>query len=208
MLKNNKSDMMKRIIKTAFELFNKNGYSRITIDDLVYELGMSKRTFYELFSSKDKLLDSVIDDMHEEIKNRLDRIFNDKSNGFIAKLNKLIEVMANHISTINPMFLEDVRRQSPKAWKKVVDFKNDRVNVIIPALVEEGLNLGIIRRDINKEFLVYLYITATDHLFNPVMLNKLRLSSTQAEQYLIKILLEGLLNEDVREEVILLNKKE
>jgi AcrR family transcriptional regulator len=207
MLNNNKIATKKRILKTAFELFNKNGYNRVTIDDLVYDLGMSKRTFYEFFPSKEILLDKVIDDMQSDIKGHLDSVLNDKEGNFIARLNRLIEIMASHISTVNPQFLEDIRRQSPKASKKITDFRNERINIIIPSLVDEGLNLGILRTDINKEFLVQIYIIVTDNLFNPMTLAKLRLSAAQAEQYFIQMLLEGVLKEDVRQEIILLNKK-
>ena len=48
------------IIKTAGEMFFRLGIRSVSIDDICHELGMSKKTFYEYFESKDELVAQML----------------------------------------------------------------------------------------------------------------------------------------------------
>ena len=53
-------DQRCNIIKTAGELFFRLGIRSISIDDICRELGMSKKTFYVYFASKDELIEQML----------------------------------------------------------------------------------------------------------------------------------------------------
>ncbi|MGC9027842.1 MAG: TetR/AcrR family transcriptional regulator, partial [bacterium] len=48
-----------RIVKKAAELFPRLGFSKVTMDELCDELGISKKTLYKYFTSKDEIADAV-----------------------------------------------------------------------------------------------------------------------------------------------------
>ena len=48
------------IIKTAGELFFRLGIRSVSIDDICHELGMSKKTFYVYFASKEELIEQTL----------------------------------------------------------------------------------------------------------------------------------------------------
>lgn len=48
------------IIQVAGEQFHRMGIRNVSIDDVCAELRMSKKTFYQHFSKKEDLIDSVI----------------------------------------------------------------------------------------------------------------------------------------------------
>jgi AcrR family transcriptional regulator len=48
-----------RIIESAEEMFFRYGIKSITMDDIAKQLGMSKKTIYQHFSDKDKLVESL-----------------------------------------------------------------------------------------------------------------------------------------------------
>lgn len=54
------------ILKTAEELFYKNGYEKTTINDILQVLSLSKGGFYHHFSSKEELLQAICDHKAEE----------------------------------------------------------------------------------------------------------------------------------------------
>ena len=54
------SDQRNHIIKTAGELFFRLGIRSVSIDDICHELGMSKKTFYVYFASKDELIEQML----------------------------------------------------------------------------------------------------------------------------------------------------
>ena len=51
----------KRIVEGAYKLFRRQGYNRVTMDDIAAEAKLTKRTLYHHFDSKDQLLASVLD---------------------------------------------------------------------------------------------------------------------------------------------------
>lgn len=59
-----------RIIKSAWNLFYKNGYEETTINDIIAASKTSKGTFYHYFKGKDALLNTLaylLDDKYEEL---------------------------------------------------------------------------------------------------------------------------------------------
>ena len=48
-----------RIVSAAWKLFYENGYDDTTIEEIIFESGTSKGSFYHYFDSKDALLGSL-----------------------------------------------------------------------------------------------------------------------------------------------------
>lgn len=71
MKKKNTQSTKKKIVSAAWKLFYEQGYSGTTIDDIVYESGTSKGSFYHYFSGKDDLISSLaylFDEKYEELE--------------------------------------------------------------------------------------------------------------------------------------------
>ncbi|CKI30538.1 TetR/AcrR family transcriptional regulator [Mycolicibacterium smegmatis] len=58
-------DVRQRAIEAAVELFHREGFGAVGIDRLTSSIGMSKRTLYKYFDSKDDLLLAVLDSCEE-----------------------------------------------------------------------------------------------------------------------------------------------
>ncbi|OOZ38390.1 hypothetical protein BOW53_15685 [Solemya pervernicosa gill symbiont] len=61
----------KRIIEAANDLFYRKGYSRSSFSEVADASGIPKGNFYYYFKSKEELLDSVIDDRLEQMREML-----------------------------------------------------------------------------------------------------------------------------------------
>lgn len=75
MPKKNTRNTRGRIISAAWKLFYENGYEETTIEDIVFESGTSRGSFYHYFEGKDALLGTlayVFDEKYEELKGTLD----------------------------------------------------------------------------------------------------------------------------------------
>jgi AcrR family transcriptional regulator len=53
-----------RIIESGYELFYRNGFNRVGVDEIAAAAGVTKRTLYYHFRSKDDLLASVLEFHH------------------------------------------------------------------------------------------------------------------------------------------------
>ena len=54
-----------RILDAAYGLFRRKGFTRVSMDDIATSTGVTKRTLYHHFESKDALLAAVLDAQHE-----------------------------------------------------------------------------------------------------------------------------------------------
>ena len=53
-----------RVLKAAYKLFRRQGYNRVTMDDIAEAAELTKRTLYHHFNSKDQLLADVLETQH------------------------------------------------------------------------------------------------------------------------------------------------
>jgi AcrR family transcriptional regulator len=53
-----------RILEAAYKLFRRQGYNRVTMDDIAKAAEFTKRTLYHHFNSKDQLLADVLESQH------------------------------------------------------------------------------------------------------------------------------------------------
>jgi len=67
-------DMRRRIIDAAYESFWRSGFTRTSVDGIAARAGVTKRTLYAYFRSKDDLLASVLQRHNELALLRLERI--------------------------------------------------------------------------------------------------------------------------------------
>jgi AcrR family transcriptional regulator len=53
-----------RVLKAAYELFYRHGFARVGVDRIAERAGVTKRTLYNHFESKDALVATVLDHQH------------------------------------------------------------------------------------------------------------------------------------------------
>ncbi|MBM3522215.1 MAG: helix-turn-helix transcriptional regulator [Alphaproteobacteria bacterium] len=63
----------RRLLETAYRLFYRKGFARVGIDRIAAEAGVTKRTLYDHFRSKDDLLAAVLDMQRELAAARIRR---------------------------------------------------------------------------------------------------------------------------------------
>ena len=74
MIRKNNRNTKGRIVSAAWKLFYDQGYDDTTIEDIVWESGTSKGSFYHYFESKDALLSSLsylFDNKYEELEKQI-----------------------------------------------------------------------------------------------------------------------------------------
>lgn len=60
-------DQRRRLIDAAWRVFGEASEERVTVADIVREAGMSSRSFYQHFSSKEDLIAQLVEDVGAEI---------------------------------------------------------------------------------------------------------------------------------------------
>jgi AcrR family transcriptional regulator len=139
-----------RIIIEAAELFKTYGIKSVTMDSLATQLGISKRTIYEVFSDKDELLIGVLRWMAEK-QRELVKKFLDESENAIVAIFKLLEINMNHFQEMSPAFQADMKKYHHEVLMKKADkceMPDYRNNI---QLIEKGISENFFRKDINPD---------------------------------------------------------
>ncbi len=99
MIRKNSRNTKGRIVSAAWKLFYDKGYENTTIEDIVWESGTSKGSFYHYFESKDALLGSLaylFDEKYEQLSNQISDEM--KSIDILLYLNaELFEMIENSV---------------------------------------------------------------------------------------------------------------
>ena len=85
-------DYRQRIIEEASEMFRTYGIRAVTMDMLANQMGISKRTIYEVFRDKDELLQGVLRWMAIRQREAMTKIFSETDN-VIEAIYRLLDIM-------------------------------------------------------------------------------------------------------------------
>jgi AcrR family transcriptional regulator len=135
-----------RILDAAKKKFEYYGFKKTTVDEIAEEAGISKRTIYETFSSKEKILSELV--IAEALKSRKLVLSQLKAvEDPFKKLLLFIELAANYFLD-NP-FLGKVLNDEERLFSP---FLSDEIGVIESGLqqifhdiLQEGIDQGIFR---------------------------------------------------------------
>jgi TetR/AcrR family transcriptional regulator, cholesterol catabolism regulator len=143
-------DYRQRIIEEGAKMFRTYGIRAITMDMLAANLGISKRTIYEVFADKDELLKGVLKWMSEKQRERITELF-DESGNVIEAIFKMLDLMVDHFQKMSPAFQMDMKRyhkallDNPEELHDLPYYSNNS------EVLKRGIKEGVFRSDIDIE---------------------------------------------------------
>jgi AcrR family transcriptional regulator len=189
-----------RILDAARTHFFAYGYSALTMDDLAAELGMSKKTLYVHFPTKDALVETVLGEFVGEVRASADALFSDPDLGFIVKLHRFSETMVKRLARMNPHVFRDLQRAAPHLYRRVEELRHRNIPHIFGRLLREGQAAGIVRADVDADFAVEFWRPAIQSLMHPDTLERLHRTPDQMFAQAANLFFGGLLTPAGRKE--------
>ena len=143
-----------KIVDVAMDLFTKHGIRLVRMDDVAHEMGISKRTIYELYEKKEDLLYEVVvshfkkrQAMMQDVLSRCDNV-----------IDILLEVYRHKVADFkntNPLFFSEMIRY-PQLQKFLND-QNLEMRQHSLEFYKRGINEGYFRADVNYEMAGLLF---------------------------------------------------
>lgn len=192
------SPIRRQIIVKAQEQFFAHGFSKVTTDELAAALGISKKTLYQHFSSKDELVREAIYAMREEISGEIGRIVAGPESDFAGKLRSVMGVLARKLARVQRPFFEDMQKKAPELWREIEEFRRDRILTLFQELFRQGGASGMLREHVDPHLFVMMFLAIVQGIFNPSVLAHLPMSAGKAFDTFITVMLEGVLSDDAR----------
>jgi TetR/AcrR family transcriptional regulator, transcriptional repressor of aconitase len=187
-----------RIIEVAGGKFLQFGFSRVSMDEIAAELGISKKTLYLHFSGKDYLVRAVVQKFMKETVGSIMQIVQNPSLDLVDRLHGVFTVVGMGLSRVSHPFLEDVQKYAPEVWAEINDFRHNMIIKNFGKLIDEGVRQGVFRPDLDKELLVEIYAGVIRTMLNPEALLQSRYSANQVFEHIVRVIFQGILTDQAR----------
>lgn len=144
------------LLDSITDILVKNGLKATTMDSIATSLKMSKRTLYEIFSSKSNMVSEALKTLHQQLSDAHKSIFENSSNSMEAILNGFLH-HRDVMQKINVDFFRDIDILYADARKTCSGSKESCLDNFVGVL-NRGVEQGLFRDDIN--FMVHCKMMA------------------------------------------------
>ena len=152
------TDIKDNILKVAIERMQQVGIRSVSIDDICHELGMSKKTFYVYFSSKDDLVQAILHKHEQKVAHDLDNALSKRTiTQVIVEWAKIAKSTAKK-DLKTPAMMYDLEKYYPQlfvAHKKVM--RQTAENILVQFL-GKGVSEGIFRAEIDVDVVAMMFL--------------------------------------------------
>ncbi len=185
------------VLEIAYRRFAEIGFKKVTIDEIAAELGISKKTVYKFFSSKEEILREVVLgrmnvllEMFEEIQTMKDTSVN--------KIEAISEIVGTHINEQWQRILTEVRLNAPNLFREIDAIIQKQLALGWQKLFVDGQKSGWIRKDIDPVVFTTAYIGVVRELMKTDFLSKHSLTESEVPKQVFRMFTEGVLTEKGR----------
>jgi len=193
-------EVARRVLETAGEQYMRLGFSAVTTDETAKAAGISKKTLYQLFPSKDELLRSVVRENCERHNAAIQSICRDHTCSIVSRLKRMIKYLSGVFSEMSPAIVHDMRRSAPEVWQDVEQSRQRCIHEDFGALLKEGRDRGDFRDDIDPQVFMLIYAETLRNVVNPQSFAQLGVPPARVLETVYKVLFEGILTDKARKE--------
>jgi len=197
-MKNISDNIKERIINSTSRLFFEQGFSKVSMDEVASGLGISKKTLYQHFPSKQALLYEVVSNMMNENGKIIEGIVNDRGMDFHRKLSRLMNHLSGVVSRMARPFGEDLRRNAPEMWEEIDRFRRDKILLNFRKLLESGARQGVFRKDVDPQLMTLVFATLMQNMIDPKLFSQISFTAAQVFETIVEVVFRGIMTEPAR----------
>ena len=192
-------ELRERILERAREEFLSRGFSKVTLDEIASYLGISKKTLYKSYPSKEELLKAALHSMMRSAGWELERIIS-SDKPFVEKLAETMMTMGKYISRLRRETIVDVQRFSPSLWKDLEKFRQEYIVSKLLTMISQARAENIFRPEVDEQVLIHMLVNSIQGIIRPDVLAQQSFSAQDAARSIFQVIFEGALTEDARKE--------
>jgi len=144
------------ILEKTRELFLTIGFKSVTMDQIAFDMGISKKTIYNFFENKNELVKAVTSYMFNSITIGVTEIKKNSDN----PINELYDINLFLIKylkkeSVSPLY--QLEKYYPLIHKEINKKQFDFITKSTTGSLNNGIKLGLFRKDIKIDFISRLY---------------------------------------------------
>ena len=154
------------ILEVAERIFFQFGYTNSSMEEIANECGMSKKTIYKHFASKEEVLMECVKRKIDINSKRITEIIYSEDIKFHDKIEKIILATSENFKEIDISFLYDIKKSCKEAWKLIENHKLNHIPKNFTVLITDGIKKGYVKKDVKAEIVAYIYLSAMLNLLD------------------------------------------
>ena len=180
-----KMNREKVIIDAALKVFSTKGYASTRMADIAREADMSYGLVYHYFENKEKLFDAIVEDWWTGFYNELEMLkksdmsTEEKLVEIICYLLKVYENKPNQIS----IFVTEVSRGFIYHADSKGKDKFNKLFSLCQDIMSEGQQNGFLRKDIQANYLTYLFLGSIDTFLSVLILGNEKITAARQKRF-------------------------
>ncbi|MCL6635059.1 MAG: TetR/AcrR family transcriptional regulator [Peptococcaceae bacterium] len=185
-------DYRRRIAGSLRELAVTRGLYGVTMDELAAHAGISKRTIYRHFDSKEEIITLAMEEFLHTVEKKVHQALESSSDP-VEKITGVIKAITENIKLFNPLVLHDLQKHYPRLWEKIEQFRAGKIQQIFEGLLAAGGQSCF--RQVNPKIFTTALISSVRAVVNPAFIMENNLSPEETVQSLFTIFLYGVVAE-------------
>ncbi len=153
------SIMRNKILLGATDLFLNYGFKSVTMDDIANTLGMSKKTIYQHFDNKTKLVEATTLNLFEVISCGIDHICSLEKNP-IEEIYSIKQFVMEHLKNEKSSPQHQLKKYYPNIFTTLKNKQFEVMQTCVTDNLNKGIEQGLYRDSINVEFIARIYFNS------------------------------------------------
>jgi len=180
-----KMNREKVIIDAALKVFSTKGYASTRMADIAREADMSYGLVYHYFENKEKLFDAIVENwwtgFYDELEmlKKSDMSTEEKLVEIIRYILKVYENKPNQIS----IFVTEVSRGLIYHADSKGKDKFNKLFSLCQDIMSEGQQNGFLRKDIQANYLTYLFLGSIDTFLSVLILGNEKITAARQKRF-------------------------
>ena len=151
--------MKEKIILSASDLFLNYGFKSITMDDIASNLGISKKTIYQHFDNKTKLVEATTMYLFNLISQGIDHLCSLEKNP-IEEVYAIKQFVMEHLKDEKSSPQYQLQKYYPKIFSTLKKKQFEVMQTCVIENLERGVQLDLYRETISPEFISRIYFNS------------------------------------------------
>lgn len=185
----------------ALDMFFTDGYSQTKASLIAKNLGISKKTLYRLFPSKEDLLRAATHHVMQIIEEITDKLYADHERSVAERVASLVTQISPHYARIrSPRILKDLQRSAPSIWAELDAWRQIRYTRF-RAIIEDGIAQGTIRSELGIDDILAVYSVLVNKCMDHAALEETDVTSLKLYRGSMDVFFRGIFVASVHQSV-------
>lgn len=157
-LLNFEKKMKEKIAEKAAEMFTTLGFKSVTMDDIAAEMGISKKTIYQHYTTKPELVKEATLFVFDKISLGIDAICKISKNP-IEELFDIKNFVSDYLKAENSSAIYQLQKYYPKIHHTIKQRHLEKMEECIIQNLKRGVEQGLFRKEIDTDMIGRFYFS-------------------------------------------------